>query len=280
MSCTLDSDDTSLDLTAEISTSIKTQKANADFDTSKKGIYHGIFTSGLAESKGMVWVNLGNDKKYSAIVQLSNGSEYTFKLVNRDNQETEPTSYTFVNAAGSFVLDVSSPGLPFLVDATLNNLVHLGAIFKNTSTNRAMGKTGTFSGGLSGTWNLMYDEAITIPSQGDTNPLIDVVVTYDPDGPTGPIDPIMKTDNVFETMGLDVDCLFGFPTPYFSSPFLANPKDMCANEQTSNFGGSGLTSWSIQHNTIAGSGYTCSSSGGAGVWSRDGGAVTGTIGID
>ena len=55
---------------------------------------------------------------------------------------------------------------------------------------------------------------------------------------------------------------------------------MCANEQTSNFGGSGLTSWSIQHNTIAGSGYTCSSSGGAGVWSRDGGAVTGTICID
>jgi hypothetical protein len=275
VSCTLDSDDTSLDLTAEISTSIKTQKANAAFDTSKEGIYHGIFTSGLSQSNGVVWINIGNDESYSAIVELSNGKEYDFELVNSTNDETNPTSYKFVNEVGSFVFDVSNPSSPLLKDATLNNLVHLGKIVKNTSQSRAMSKTGTFAGGLSGTWNLMYDETGTVPSGGEAKPLINVVVTW-----LGGDGPIMKTDVTFEAQ---VDCIFGIPTPYFGAPFAIQPKDMCANGQSSDFGGSGMTSWSIQHNATIGGGYisfpACAPAPN-GTWSRAGGTITGTILID
>jgi len=275
VSCTQDSEtvDAGLDLTAEMSTSIKTQKANATFDNSKEGIYHGTFTSGTAQSNGKVWVNLGNDTKYSAIVELTNGTAYNFELVNSSDRESNTTSYKFVNENGSFIIDVSNHEFPLLKEASLNDVVHLSTMFKHTSQNRTLVVNGTFAGDKAGTWNLSYDETGSVPLTPDSFPLEMVEVFY-----MGS----MFTDAVFETMAVP-DCTWGGSQVYYGNPNAfggADPKDMCVNEQTSDF--AGMTTWSLHHSSTFGGYITCP--GGvivaSGTWSRDGGATTGTILID
>ena len=272
VSCTQDSEtvDASLDLTAEINVPIQEQTGKAAFDSSSRGLYHGFYTSGMAQSNGRIWINLGNDGRFNALVEIDGGGTYIFELAPTGTQDSNPDVYRFTNAAGSFLLNVTNPVSPKITAATLNNMIHLGTVVKSTSTRIPVTITGTFAGGLSGTWNLMGNGGTTdgIP---DTEIITSVEVTYTPGGGGAPI---MKIDTTFEPI---LDCFIGGSQPYTGG---FEPNDVSANGQTSDFGGSGMTSWSLFFNNAFG-GYhdnTCNNSLN-GTWSRDGGATTGTITI-
>ena len=276
VSCTQDNEltDTSLDLTTELNVPLKEQIGKAALDTSSKGLYHGFYTSGMAQSNGRIWINLGNDGRYNALVEIDGGGSYTFELAPAGIEDSNPEVYRFTNAAGSFLFNATNPLSPIVTEGTLNNLIHLGTVVKSTSTRTPVTITGTYAGTLSGTWNLMANggEANGI---GGTELLTSVEVTYTPAG----FPPVMKIDTVFETIPGD-GCILGGAAPY-SGGF--DPCDISANGQTSDFGsstpGSGaLTSWSIDFKLLFG-GYFDTACGGAasGTWSRDGGAAIGTI---
>jgi hypothetical protein len=268
VSCTQDSEltDASLDLTAQINVPLNEQKGKAAFDTSEKGLYHGFFTSGMAQSNGKIWINIENDGRYNALVEIDGGGAYNFVLAPQ--AEVNNLVYKFTNEVGSFKIDVSNPQAPVITEAELNGMVHLGTAVKVTSQRTPTTITGTFAGDLSGTWNLIANGGEIVPG---LEALSEVQVTYVP--AVG--DPIMKMDMDFDPTL--VDCFFGAPVPY-TGGFDIN--DVSANNQISDFGGSGLTSWSLFFNGPSG-GYfdtSCNPSA-SGTWSRDAGATTGTITI-
>lgn len=278
VSCTQDSEltEASLDLTAQVNVPIKDQKANVAFDSTDRGLYQGFFSSGTAQSNGKIWINLGNDGQFNALVEIDGGGSYNFELASTGTQDANPDVYRFANANGSFVFNVTNPLSPFYTQATLNGMIHLGNVVKVTSQRVPVLMTGTFDGDLSGTWNLMGNGGIAngIP---DTELLTSVEVTYIPGGGG----PIMKTDTVFETIP-GGGCFLGGDAPYTGG---FDPCDISANGQTSDFGsstpGSGaLTDWSIDFKDLFG-GYQSTSCGAAltGTWSRDSGTAIGTITI-
>jgi len=60
------------------------QTPKASFDTSEKGIYHGVFSTFDSKLHGEIIINVGNDGNYNAGVKLLNGEKLTFEATNKD----------------------------------------------------------------------------------------------------------------------------------------------------------------------------------------------------
>ena len=216
---------------------------------------------------------------------MANGAEYNFELATSNDKETNPTSYKFVNKAGSFVIDVSNPKHPLIICGSLNNLVRLSKVFKNTSYRSVIMLIGEFAQtivtlGLSGSWGLIADGSK--PNPNNLNPpkgiegITAVIISYNPDG-TGPLTVIMKEDNSIEYA---LSCNLWNLVPLIVA---FTPLDIYAGHQTSDFGGGGMTNWHLEYDTTFNpfSGYHKVGSTWApeGSWSRDAGANLGTINI-
>ena len=60
--------DESFDLTVIVDTPIQNQTPHYSFDNNERGIYHGIIVSTTTESRGKIWINMGNDTQYYAYI--------------------------------------------------------------------------------------------------------------------------------------------------------------------------------------------------------------------
>lgn len=155
------------DLKAQINVSEKEQAPRAIYDTSERGIYHGVIASGYNQTRGKVWVNVGNNTRYTALIEMVNGDVFHFELDSNDTTlEERPTTFNFKTNEGGFILDVSNPRKPIITEASLYNEEYLANVLKSTSLQRAAVMTGVFSeiGNplFSGTWNIL--------SNGETDP--------------------------------------------------------------------------------------------------------------
>ena len=196
LACTQENEsvDEQLDLTAQINISIKDQVPQATFDAAAEGIYHGIIASGTTQSRGKVWINVGNDTQYNALIEMVGGTIYNFELQSNNSGEPNPSIYHYKGEGGSLTLDVTNPRTPIITDATLNELPYFSKVVKSRSQNRVMSKTGTFNEtgnpALSGTWNLITDGTVVNAPQYTGEAITASAVT---------INGNMYTDNTFDT---------------------------------------------------------------------------------
>ncbi len=230
--------DKTADLTiSQINVSAKDQVPNELYDAKKAGIYHGIVAHQSTQSRGKIWINVGNNTNYTATIEMVDGTVMDFVNTSGQNASYEDVnqSYEFSGAAGSFTVIMDDINNPEITNMVLNQEAYFGYVLKSTSTNRATSYNGTFSvtgGTLTGTWNVL--------SNGQTNPngqggqaISSVVVTYNDN---------MYTDNVMESY--NANCITGAPfipqVDIFNNAF----DGVLAGVQTSNFGG--FTEWELK----------------------------------
>ena len=178
---TIENQETAADLTAQLNVSEKLQTPNAAFDTSTKGIYHGVIASKNTQSRGKIWINLGNNTAYTALVEMQDGSIINFTGVN-SSTFNETTSYLFTGKKGSFTVAANSANNPEISDVTfLGSPDYAIYVIKSTSANRASAYTGTFNEtgntAFSGTWNILSNGAYN-PNQNGGYAISDLFVTF------------------------------------------------------------------------------------------------------
>tara|TARA_R110002072_G_scaffold118631_2_gene250909 strand:- start:15665 stop:16540 length:876 start_codon:yes stop_codon:yes gene_type:complete len=236
-SCTKDTENINDEgnLVAQLGNSIKTQTPNKAFDTQANGIYHGIIASGENQSRGKIWINLGNNGNYNAYVEMVEEGAHKFKLVPSNNEEANQTEFLFKGVTGQFTLNVSDIQSPVVTNAYLFDLPYFSTVVKSTSQLRAASYTGTFQenggGAFSGTWNLISTGA-PAPEGWGYETITSAIVTFNDH---------MLTDNTFE--------LFNYPcagtpncTPQMGSQ-PGNENAIISHSQTSNF--AAPTTWDL-----------------------------------
>lgn len=231
LACTQENEsvDDRLDLTAQINISVKDQVPQATFDAAAEGIYHGIIASGTTQSRGKVWINVGNDTQYNALIEMVGGTIYKLVLLSNTSVEPNPSIYKFMGKNGSFTLDVTNPRTPVITDATLNNLPYFSRVVKSRSQNRAMSKTGTFTEtgnpAFSGTWNLISDGTVVNTPEYTGEAITASAITFNG---------TMYSDNTFDTF--DSTFCWGDPNMIPVLNLQGHPDYLTTEDQISNFG--------------------------------------------
>ncbi len=188
---TVETVDASTDITAQLNLTAKQQAPQAIFDISKKGVYHGVVAHQSTQSRGKVWINLGNNSKYDAVMEMVGGEKLSFKASSTLNNGI-PT-YTFNGVAGRFDVIMNDLNSPEVTNVTLNNESYFAYVIKSTSANRATSYTGTFNEtgnmAFSGTWNILSN-GVFGPNGNNGTAVSDVMVTF---GNTMFVDSNMET---------------------------------------------------------------------------------------
>ncbi len=134
----------------------KEQSPLASLDNENKGIYLGVYVSGTTTKRGLIWVNLGNNGQYNAIVEMTTGETLKFQ-----GQSISKGTFNYHFVAKNAQFDVLlEDNVPVIKNASLNNELFFGVIVKDKSNTRAMAETGTYisdNGAYGGTWNLIAD---------------------------------------------------------------------------------------------------------------------------
>lgn len=171
LACSQENDtiDESFNLTAQINQTANNQVPSVSFDNSEKGIYFGVIASGEDQSRGKIWINVGNDNHYNAYSEMVGGKIVQFNLQAETREQATATStYIFTNTQGTFKLDLNNFNEPLLTDIVLNSKSYASNIVKSRSHNRASAVTATFvdydDTEFGGTWNLISDGSITNPN--------------------------------------------------------------------------------------------------------------------
>ena len=226
---------TSSNLNFTKQTPINEQLPHSSFDSSEKGLYHGVIASGVNLTRGKIWVNIGNDSQYNAIVQLVNGDKIFYQLT-QEAGSIKSNTYSFSGERGAFNINLNDINEPIIYENTLDNEEVFAKVVKGTNGRMPHSFNGFFTDNVSnptfsGTWNLI--------STGDLAPegrgyelINSVVVTFNAN---------MYTDNNFET----------FNYPCVGNPALnaqmgslpGNASAVISHEQTSNF--HGVTNWDL-----------------------------------
>jgi len=170
-SCSKDSNyqDNIADLTATINPNIQEQDAQATFDNNERGLYRGIIASGDNQSRGQIWINMGNDGQFNAQVELVSGEKITMQLIQESSVAVASNKiYTFVNDSNSVVVDLSNFNEPSILSAQLGDDPYLATIVKDKSNINISVMTGTFfedgNPSFNGTWNLIADGSKNNPN--------------------------------------------------------------------------------------------------------------------
>jgi len=223
--------ETQLDVTADA------QQPAEVFDNTKEGIYHGVIASGETQSRGKVWLNLGNNTEYTATITMVDGSisRFTGVKVNED----EITSYFFSGDTGSFKVTENTINRPEITEVILNETSYFMYAVKSTSQRMAVAYTGTFrviqSGDETGTWNILANGATdpNLPFGGGIA-ITDVMVTYNG---TTQVDTNIETGN-FTCFG---------SSNWVPTADLNGPNDgIIAFDQESSFFGGNIT-WNLAY---------------------------------
>ncbi len=226
------------DLTAQLDLNAKQQKPSVAFDTSKKGIYHGVVAHESNQSRGKIWINLGNNTKYDATIEMVGDQKMYFKSSSNYNKEQE---YNYTGKSGSFTITMNDLNNPEITSMALNNESYFGYVIKSTNANRATSYTGTFNqtgGGFSGTWNILSNGAFN-PNAFSGTAISDVMVT---------LNGTMYTDSTIEIGSFSA---LGFASwiPIVDILSTSNEGIVAFSQQTTI--ASGVTSWNLWYNTSA-----------------------------
>lgn len=174
----------SFDLTASLDIPIKDQIPHFSFDNSERGIYHGIIASTTNQSRGKIWINMGNDSNYNAYVAMVGGDELYFDMVpEAETQYTNPSIYRFAGISGGFVIDLTNFNQPLVTEVIVNNHEFHISVVKSRSTRMASSATATFQEFdnplFGGTWNLISDGTIVDPNGNNGEGITALIVTMD-----------------------------------------------------------------------------------------------------
>jgi len=155
----------SYDLTSSILIPLKNQTPNFNHDASKFGMYHGVVASGTSQSRGKIWVNIGNDARYTATIELVGGNTISFVTAAQLNEiSLSTTLYQFVGENASFKFDVTNYNTPIVSELEINNEAHFANVAKSRSTSMASSVTATFTEignpEYNGTWNMVSDGTV------------------------------------------------------------------------------------------------------------------------
>lgn len=148
-------------VTADL-TALKTQIPLPTYDQSENGIYHGVVAAATSQSRGKIWINVGNDYNYNALIELVSGESISF-LLKPKAEETEANAYIyeFESQNGHFTIDLSDVNHPVINDLLLFDQNYFTQVVKSMSSNMASSSTATFSEtgnpAFSGTWSLIAD---------------------------------------------------------------------------------------------------------------------------
>lgn len=251
----------SVNLISKTTISEKEQAPRAIYDTSERGIYHGVIASGVNQTRGKIWVNVGNNTRYTALVEMVNGDVFNFELERDATFEENPTAFTFKNNQGGFTLDVSNPRIPRILEASLYNQEYLSRVLKSTSLRSVRTMTGTFSElgnpSFSGTWNLISNGA-TNPNGYGGKEITASIITWNSR---------IFEDSVLENFTSPVSCLNQEVTPAIDTYSLNGV--MCDN-QVSEMGISKVD-WSLSYESSSYTNYTNCSSRTSGLFSLNNG---------
>lgn len=183
-SCTQDQDimETDSNLLAD-AILLKDELPNKSYDTSKKGLYHGVVAAANSTSRGKIWINLSNNANYYALIELVSGEEMAFKLKPQFMiKSTVPTIYEFTGDSGSFIFDVSDISNPQIHELVLNSQNYFSQVVKSMSYNMASSATAVFTEtgnpAFTGTWSLLADGTISSPNGNGGDGITSVMVVY------------------------------------------------------------------------------------------------------
>ncbi len=210
-----------------------TEVPNRDFDTSNKGMYHGIIVTQDLSLHGKIWINLGNDGNYNATVVTDQGKELAFFANHPSVDTAKERGILFKGERGSFVFDNSDLNRPIATEVIINNIPGFIQSVKDRSTQRASAVLGTYvdfnDATFTGTWDLITD-GTTNPTFFDLPNLTQVCVL----GPGG----AMFVDEVFETFDYPCFGVMGVgPVFHAAGGSFGGINEFIAQDQTANWVG-------------------------------------------
>ena len=246
-SCSKDTVETEItaDLTMKqnIDLNAKEQTPLANLDNDTKGIYLGVYVSGTTTKRGLIWINLGNNGNYNAIVELVDGETLSFQ-----GQLAAKGAFIYHFTAKGAQFDVVlEDNVPAIKNASLNNELFFGEIVKDKSNTRAMAETGFYQsddGNRTGTWSLIADGTSISPNGFGGEGITSAVVT---NGGS------MFTDTVFENWNFPCVGVTAFIPVIVDFDTGVSPDTPAVLDQTSDF--AGTTTWGLLMNGDDGTEY-------------------------
>lgn len=184
-----------------------TATPNKAFDLAGAGLYQGIIVTEDAQFHGKIFVNVGNDGNYNALVETDTRERVSFKgkPLNRTN-----TLFQFEGKRGSFVYDVTNYDSPVASEVVIDNTNGFVQTVKDRSEQRAATTLGTYvdfaDPAFAGTWDLISD-GTPVPDAFGLPALTQVCIL----GPGG----AMFIDDVFDTFEYPCFTLPGPVSPVF-----------------------------------------------------------------
>lgn len=249
LSCTQENDlvDQSASLVSNTSLNAKEQVPNPLFDSSVEGMYHGVVASASTQSRGKIWVNVGNNSNFNAIIELVDGSVFEFNLDPDTVLETSTmTVFHFESSIGSFTIDLGEIESPEISNIVLQSESFFGRVVKSMSSNMASSVTATFSAtgnpGFSGTWNLIADGSNANPNGENGDGITSLLIT---------LDGVVYED--FEFSSFNATTCFGIPSYVPTLSSFETPEFTICDYQTSVFNG-GTAKWTVSYDPD-GAGY-------------------------
>jgi hypothetical protein len=224
--------ETNSNLEYNLETPINVQLPNTNYDNSEKGLYHGVIASGINQRRGKIWLNISNNKHYSAYFEMVNGDKITYQL-DSESLNFKSSIYNFISDKGSFTVNLNDYNQPVFSNITLDNEEFFAKVVKGKNSRMPFSFTGTFTdnGSFNGTWNLISTGVLAPIGFGYE--LIDsAVVTFNGN---------MYSASTFNTF--NYPCFPGTPLNAQMGDLSGNPNAVISHSQTSNF--SGTTSWDI-----------------------------------
>jgi hypothetical protein len=195
VSCTQDTDimDESVNLRAQDAIDFtkiinpNTARAAAQFDNTTNGLYKGIFVSNDLSYHGILTVNLGNDRRYNAILEYGDGQRKKIGFLGeQSNNDGSSNIYEFHGKNGGFTIDLSNHTSPIITKAMIDGQTAQGKLLKETSQNPVRAVLGTFEDSndtsFNGTWDLLSTSTRTVSvstsplTAPDFPPTVDVTV--------------------------------------------------------------------------------------------------------
>jgi len=231
-------------LTAPIYQTANNQIPSESFDNSENGIYFGVIASGVDRSRGKIWINVGNDNRYNAYVEMVGGKIIQFELQDEKREQAARTStYLFTNSLGSFKLDLNNFNEPIVASLVFNGNSYFTNLVKSRSHNRAsaittsFGETGNASYG--GTWNLISDGSITNPNGMNGEAVTSLLIT---------METVSFLDNSFDNYDASYCLEIGDLVPTLNANFAENTV-MC-DSQITRSNEIGIFKWSLGYNPL------------------------------
>ena len=247
-----------VETTADRVASILTQEANEAFDTTKEGLFKGIFSSYDLTLKGTIILNIGNDNHYDAAVSLIKGDARLKELYFKGRRDAvEKNKYHFKSALGSFVATVSSDNKITVAHFTYNERDCYIAAFKKTKMVDVTIAFGTYhddaDAAFTGNWDAVNSGSIYLSPNGEHGSFAEELMLLDAIVITHGGNMLQSTDTQAQNDPFLEQCYYikTFPHAFFfenNSGF----SEFLGFNQTTTFNGE-VATWSLSYYEINGS---------------------------